>query len=121
MTEMLIEYAKDVILIMGGNDADIEQITDEIREGGYTTVEEFNKHMNNYYTSEESTPKEVQNEKDTYWGAELCPHCGKENGFVWEEGTPRRIKCSECGTEMLLCSLCDMDSVDCSKCPYWGE
>lgn len=109
--EKLFEYAEEIILSMGGNEADIEQITEEIKANGYTTIEEVKSHLENYYIEE----------KDTYWGAELCPHCSHENDFVWVEGTPRRIKCKNCGEEMLLCSLCNMDEVDCRTCPYWED
>lgn len=62
-----------------------------------------------------------EEEKNENWGEEICPHCDHVNNFVWQEGTPRRIKCKNCGEEMLLCSLCNMDEVDCSKCPYWED
>lgn len=45
----LLAYAKDIILSMGGNEVDIEQITEEIKESGYTTIEEVKLHMENYY------------------------------------------------------------------------
>jgi Zn ribbon nucleic-acid-binding protein len=106
--EKLFKYAEEIILSMGGNETNIKQITEEIKQRGYTTIEEVKSHLENYYTED----------KDFYEGAELCPHCSHENNFVWIEGTSRVIKCKECGEEMLLCSLCDMDTVDCSKCPY---
>ena len=47
--EELLNYAKEIILSIGGNEADIEQITDEIIESGYTTFEEVKFHFVNYY------------------------------------------------------------------------
>lgn len=47
--EKLFEYAEEVILSMGGNEADIKQITEEIKESGYTTIEEVKSHLENYY------------------------------------------------------------------------
>ena len=43
------EYAEDIILTKGGNVADVEQITEEIKENGYTTIEEVKSHLENYY------------------------------------------------------------------------
>lgn len=45
----LLAYAEEIILSMGGNEADIEQITEEIKENGYTTIEEVKSHLENYY------------------------------------------------------------------------
>ena len=45
----LLNHAKEIILSMGGNDADIEQITEEIINSGYTTIEEVKFHLENYY------------------------------------------------------------------------
>ena len=47
--EDILKYAEKLILLMGGNEADIEQITDEIKESGYTTIEEVKSHLENYY------------------------------------------------------------------------
>lgn len=47
--ENILKYAEEVILSMGGNEADIEQIIDEIKESGYTTIEEIRVHIENYY------------------------------------------------------------------------
>ena len=47
--DMTLRYAVLRITEMGGNDADIEQISDEIKERGYTTYEEADAHINNYY------------------------------------------------------------------------
>lgn len=109
--EKLLKYAEEIILSMGGNEADIRQITEEIKRNGYITIEEVKSHLENYYIEE----------KEIYEGAELCPHCSHENNFVWVEGNSRSIKCEECGEEILLCSLCNMDMVDCSKCPFYKE
>ena len=57
-------------------------------------------------------------EFDEMWGEEICPYCDHVNDFVWAEGTKRTIICKNCGKEILLCSLCDMDKVGCGKCPY---
>lgn len=51
---------------------------------------------------------------------EICPHCSHVNQIKWDR-TSRRIKCQNCGEEILLCSLCNMDEVECSKCPYENE
>lgn len=44
---------------------------------------------------------------------EYCPHCNKEVkikcGFVKQE-------CPECKLDMLPCSLCDTNEIDCRKC-----
>lgn len=47
--EDIFKYAEEIILSMGGNEADIEQITDEIKQSGYTTIEEVKSHLENYY------------------------------------------------------------------------
>lgn len=47
--KQLLAYAEEIILSMGGNEADIEQITEEIKESGYTTIEEVKSHLENYY------------------------------------------------------------------------
>lgn len=48
--EDILKYAEEMILSMGGNEADVEQITDEIKANGYTTIEEVKSHLENYYT-----------------------------------------------------------------------
>lgn len=65
--------------------------------------------------------EESKEEKKDNEGEELCPYCDYINTFVWEEGNPRKIICRKCGKEILLCSLCDMDVVNCGKCPYMEE
>lgn len=45
----LLAYAEEIILSMGGNGADVEQIIEEIKESGYTTIEEVKSHLENYY------------------------------------------------------------------------
>lgn len=47
--ENIIEYTKRIVLSMGGNEEDIDQILDEIKENGYTTIEEVKSHLDNYY------------------------------------------------------------------------
>ena len=46
---------------------------------------------------------------------EMCPNCETEqplvNGFVVHT-------CIECGEPLLPCSMCDMDVVKCSECPF---
>lgn len=44
---------------------------------------------------------------------EWCDNCGMETK-IGENGG----KCEHCGKFLLPCSLCDMDIVDCNKCPY---
>lgn len=51
---------------------------------------------------------------------EICPHCDCANTINWD-GVSRTTICQECGEEILLCCLCDMDEVDCSNCPYREE
>ena len=53
----IFKYAEDIILSMGGNGADVEQITEEIKESGYTTIEEVKSHLENYYIQEEAYMK----------------------------------------------------------------
>lgn len=53
---------------------------------------------------------------DFKYSYEMCPHCETEqplvNGFVVHT-------CIECGEPLFPCSLCDMDSVNCSEeCPF---
>ena len=47
--EDILKYAKEIVLSNGGNEVDIEQITDEIKESKYTTIEEVKSHLENYY------------------------------------------------------------------------
>jgi len=44
---------------------------------------------------------------------ELCPHCGRE---VELKAVMKLQKCPNCHKQIIPCSLCDMDKVDCSKC-----
>lgn len=46
----LLNQTKELIFAMGGNEADVDQITDEIIGSGYTTIEEVKAHLDNYYT-----------------------------------------------------------------------
>lgn len=45
----ILKYTEEIILSMGGNEFDVEQITEEIKESGYTTIEEVKSHLENYY------------------------------------------------------------------------
>lgn len=45
----IIEYAKQIIRSIGGNEEDVDQILDEIKENEYTTIEEVKSHLENYY------------------------------------------------------------------------
>ena len=47
--EKLFEYAEEIILSMGGNEVDIEQITEEIKKSGYITIEEVKSHLERNY------------------------------------------------------------------------
>ena len=47
--EEILKYTEDLILSLGGNKYDIEQITEEIKESGYTTKEKVKAHLENYY------------------------------------------------------------------------
>lgn len=46
----ILKCAEEIILSMGGNEFDIEQITEEIKESGYTTMKEVKFHLDNYYS-----------------------------------------------------------------------
>lgn len=45
----MFKYAEEIILSMGGNGTNIEQVTSEIKENGYTTIEEVKSHLERYY------------------------------------------------------------------------
>jgi len=45
----LLKYAEEIIMKNGGCAEDVEQITDEIEENGYTTKTEVDAHLRNYY------------------------------------------------------------------------
>ena len=47
--EELLKYAEELIISVGGNEEDVEQIIEEIIESGYTTKEEVDSHLENYY------------------------------------------------------------------------
>lgn len=47
--ENIIEHTKRIVLSVGGNEEDIDQILDEIKENRYTTIEEVRSHLENYY------------------------------------------------------------------------
>ena len=64
--------------------------------------------------------EEKEESKEEFWGEEICPYCDHVNDFVCD-GISRKITCKNCGKEILLCSLCDMDKVSCGKCPYEKE
>lgn len=40
-------------------------------------------------------------------GTEWCPHCEMETDFVFHPMTETHITCTNCGKEILPCSLCD--------------
>ena len=64
--------------------------------------------------------EEKEESKENFWGEETCPYCDYVNDFVCD-GTNHKMICKNCGKEILLCSLCDMDKVSCGKCPYEKE
>lgn len=66
-------------------------------------------------------PDKIYDVTDEYmfFGEEICPHCDHINEFFC--GSYRTMTCRNCGKKILLCSLCDMDEVDCSKCPFIEE
>ena len=45
---------------------------------------------------------------------EQCYHCNTEVKIPNDKAS----KCPECGNRILPCSMCNMDEVKCSKCPY---
>lgn len=47
--ECLAEKTKSLVLSLGGNDADVEQILDEVKEAGYTSLNDIKQHLKNYY------------------------------------------------------------------------
>lgn len=59
----------------------------------------------------------IRTEKEDCDLEEICPHCSHVNQIKWDR-TSRKTICQNCGEEILLCSLCNMDEVECSKCPY---
>lgn len=61
---------------------------------------------------------ETTEDEEEYDCEEICGNCDCVNGFNYEENGSRTITCKNCGEEILLCSLCDPDEVDCDECPY---
>lgn len=55
----------------------------------------------------------ASNISDTY--TEICTWCQEEVKIPAIKGAHT---CPNCGEEMLACGLCDMDEVECNKCPY---
>lgn len=51
---------------------------------------------------------------------EICPHCDHVNKVKWNKKS-HSIVCENCGKRILLCNLCDTDTVICGKCPYESE
>lgn len=49
---------------------------------------------------------------------EWCPNCGKE---VEVPAIMGKYKCSNCGKEILTCSLCYDEHTKCSECRYEGN
>lgn len=45
---------------------------------------------------------------------ELCPYCENEV----EISSEGKSICPICGKEILPCSMCNMNEVDCNKCNY---
>ena len=56
-------------------------------------------------------------EKKDYDFDETCPYCDFVNQVVWD-GHSHKMKCQNCGEEILLCNLCDPDNCECGNCPY---
>ena len=53
---------------------------------------------------------------------ELCPHCGREAYGVQNVITDGyEAICNHCGKDIMLCSLCHDDDVECSKCAQVTE
>lgn len=46
---LFLEEIKNYVLSIGGNNEDVEQITEEVITNDYTTMEEVKKHIENYY------------------------------------------------------------------------
>ena len=49
---------------------------------------------------------------------EWCPNCEEEAKL---KAIFKVQICPNCGKPIKPCALCDMDKVDCSKCPLGGE
>ena len=45
LEQQIEKYIKSI----GGNQQDVEQILDEVKESGYTTMEQVKAHIENYY------------------------------------------------------------------------
>lgn len=46
---------------------------------------------------------------------EVCPHCEREVKLPAKKGWNL---CPECGNLILACAMCDMDNVNCTRCPF---
>jgi len=55
--------------------------------------------------------KEIYKPKKVW---ELCPNCNTEVKIP----NNKRSICPECKEDILPCSMCNMDEVKCSTCPY---
>ena len=51
--------------------------------------------------------------------SELCPNCDEIITMKVKKGIHKTV-CPNCGGVLILCSLCDMDKVDCRKCEFGG-
>lgn len=69
------------------------------------------------YSIEEYEDEIEDDEIEDYDIEEFCPHCDHINKLNWD-GESRTMICKNCGEEILLCSLCDIDECDCNNCPY---
>jgi hypothetical protein len=117
-----------------GNKEDLREVEDHIEEygmldnGNSDPTDTFEKGWNNALeyvfrvlgievpgNTEEDDDIEDEEEFDC---EEICGNCDYVNGFNYEENMSRTMICKNCGEEILLCSLCDMDEVDCDNCPY---
>ena len=57
------------------------------------------------------------NEGDITIVDEMCPYCNTETTL--KIALPSRLGiCEHCKKKILACSLCNMDSVNCTECPY---
>ena len=96
--------------------ADFEILSKEefLSSYSYISEEEYDhtKEMKEFF--EDKTPER------NYDFEEICPHCDHVNQVKWDRKS-HTIICEGCGERILLCNLCDMDTVTCGKCPYESE
>ena len=95
-----------------------EQIARDLEnEGNIVLGSSFQADVTEYYKNEKEL---LEESKEEFEGEEICPYCDHVNKFNWD-GINRIMTCKNCGKEILLCSLCNMDECSCGKCPHEKE